>query len=58
MTIFLQLLYRKADNTSLGALIGGILGGLALIIIIIILVLLILRKRFKAKVNTECIMLM
>ena len=51
-------MFRKADETLLGALIGGILGGLALIIIIIIiLILLFLHKCFKAQVNTECIML-
>ena len=49
--LFLQLLYRKEDRTSLGALIGGILGGLTLIIIILLL-LIILCKCFNMKVGT------
>ena len=52
----LQLLFRKEDRTSLSALIGGILGGLALIIIILLL-LIILCKCFNVKVNTTIIIL-
>ena len=49
-------MYRKKDRTSVGALIGGILGGLALIIIIL-LVLIILCKCFNVKVNITIIIL-
>ena len=49
--LFLWLMYRKVDESSFGTLMGGLLGGLALIIIII-LVVIVLCKCVNVKVST------